>query len=79
MKTKGITREEWLSALGEADIKEDPSAFTIEELAKMLGIGRQAMNIRIRKLLSEGKADKARKRIRRSDGSLALVTAYKLL
>lgn len=76
---KGITREEWLTALGQAELPEDPSALTIEELRKLLGGGRESVKVRVDKLITIGKAKKVTKRILRADGASLRVTAYKLL
>lgn len=79
MKSKGITREEWLKALGEAEVPEDPSAFTISELEKLLGCSTSSTKRRVRKLLNERKATVAWKRVATNDGRFMKVPAYKLL
>jgi len=54
----GISRDEWMRALQEANIptEDDRSAMTAAELAAMLGIDHQAANRRLKALERAGKA-----------------------
>lgn len=74
----GISRDEWLKALGEAVKPVDPDALTIKELAEMFGSGRQATYQRMRKLITEKKAIQVYKDIDTGAGRRR-VPAYKLI
>ena len=74
----GITRDEWLKALGEAVKPADPDAMTVKEIAESCGIGRQAAYLHIRRLISEKKAVATYKDIQTRDGRRR-VPAYKLV
>jgi len=80
MTGSGITRDEWLKALGDLAPKPaDPDAVTVREFATMLGIGRQAAEARLRALVAAGKATRTTKMVpRRSDGG-GRVAAYAYL
>lgn len=75
-----ITRDDWLNAL--ADVKRsalvETDAISIQEFAKMLGVGRSAAAHRMKRLLAAGKAEATTKAMLRSDGSLVTVPAYRL-
>lgn len=75
----GISRDEWLSALGESMPQPDPTAITATELAAMLGIARTTAEVRIRKLLVDKKAIRTVKLVQDSGGATRRVTAYKLV
>lgn len=75
-----ISRDEWLEAIGEASIpKDDPTAVTVLELAKMLGIGRMAAYRRVLSLIEQGKATVTQKTVAFPSGLTKRVTAYKLV
>lgn len=73
-----ISRDEWLKALGDTVRPLDPSAVTVNELAELLNIGRQAAYLRVRKLVDEGRATVAMKEVPSKHGIPKRVTAYKL-
>ena len=75
----GITREEWLKALGEADCHDDPDALSPAELAALIGITTTGARFRIKKLVESGKAIRVTKIITRPDGGRIRVPAYKLV
>ncbi len=76
-----ITRDEWLTAIKDAQVlpRPEPDVFTMQELAGLLGMGRQAATQRVRLLVTAGKVEQTVKVIRASDGRLRTVTAYRLL
>lgn len=75
-----ITHDEWMAALHEAaGTDPNPDALTISDLMGMLGLGRSAMNIHIRKLVESGKAQKVMKTIKGTDGRRQVVPAYILV
>jgi hypothetical protein len=74
----GISRDEWLKALGE-DMPNDPAALTTYEIATLLGLERTAAKDRVRRLLQEGKAMRACKWIVNGAGVRTRVPAYKLI
>lgn len=76
---QGISRDEWMSALGEAEIPNDPSALTMTEIGELLRLGRDATKERVSRLLKEGKATKAQKWATDSAGRKIRVPAYKLV
>lgn len=78
----GITRDEWLAALNEAAQPlppEETDTMSAVELAKMFGVSRHTMNFRLERLMEMGKAERTTKRIRRTNGSVITVTAYRLI
>lgn len=74
----GISRDEWLSALREADPTSNPDALTRQELGAMLGLQETATKIRIRKLIADGKLVPAKKQITDASGRPQVVAAYLL-
>lgn len=77
----GINRDDWLSALREADHADCPEsdALTIAELGEILGAQRLATTNRVKRMIAAGTAVKTTKRIRRGDGAVITVTAYRLV
>lgn len=74
----GISRDEWMAALGDAVKPADPDALTIKEIGEMFGVGRQAAYLRVRKLLEQKRAIATFKDIQTTDGRRR-VPAYKLV
>jgi len=74
-----ISRDEWLAALGEADVPVDPHALTITEFATLMGMGRQAAASRMTALERAGKAVCVRKIVACRDGRPMRVRAYRLV
>lgn len=74
-----ITRDEWMKALGDAVMPTDPDAMTVRELSEMCGIGRRAMDERVRVLVEQGKAIRTRKIVRNAVGYTRRVSAYRLI
>jgi hypothetical protein len=75
-----ISRDEWLTALGEAAIpKDDPTAITVSEMAQMLGVGRMAAYRRLLTLVDQGKATTTQKQVTFPSGLTKRVAAYKLV
>ena len=52
----GITREDWLQALGSAAQPPDPDALTVVELAEMTGMHIRTAYVHAKRLVREGKA-----------------------
>lgn len=75
----GISRDEWLAALGESMPTPDPSALTTVELAAMLGMARTTAEVRIRKLLAAKKIVRTVKIVRDAGGAMRRVPAFKLV
>lgn len=74
----GISREEWLAAVGAAHVTEDPDALTVNELAVVFGLSRRATQDRIHQLTAQGRLTRHRKRVQNVAGQWQPVTAYKL-
>jgi hypothetical protein len=74
----GISRDEWLKALGETIERPDPNAMTTMEFAAMLGIGRTAARAKLTKLVAAGKARPTTKIIR-SGAASTRCSAYALV
>lgn len=79
----GITRDDWLKAVADIDLRpippQDVDALTMLEVQALLGIGRLAAKRRVEALLRDGKAERVKKLIKRTDGAVVTVTAYRLL
>jgi hypothetical protein len=81
-KPGGIDRSIWLKALGEvqtAPLEDDPHVITTMEFARLLGVGRAKAEHRLKQMVTAGKAAHTEKRIRRVDGHVMCVTAYRLI
>lgn len=75
----GISRDEWLKALGAAVAPPDPDAHTASELAKIFGISRSSMEDKLRELVADKKAIKTVKMIEDINGFRKRVSAFKLV
>lgn len=75
----GITRDEWVAALKQAEPVNDPDVFTTYEIGAMVGIRGTAARKHIRRLFAEGKVARASKRITDTSGRVQCVTAYRLV
>lgn len=79
----GINRDAWLKAVEDAEAKSrelpDSDSLTVQEFAALIGMNRFAAMDRIRALVAMGKAEKTKKKIRRTDGVVITATAYRLL
>ena len=76
-----ITRDDWLSAVKEAREVTIPEsdALTMQELASLLGLRRTATRLQLNTLISTGRAVKTTKQVRRLDGRVVVVPAYRLV
>ena len=74
-----IDRDAWLTALGETAVVDDREALTVLEFGALLGLGRNAAERRVKRLVAEGKAVQTTKRIPYPSGGSRPVTAYKLV
>jgi hypothetical protein len=76
-----ITRDDWLNALHEAVHAPLPEtdALTVVELAEVFGVGREQARRRVNVLIANGRAERTRKQIRRADGGVLSVPAFRLL
>lgn len=76
----GITRDDWLQALGEAgqDLQDDDQALTSMEFATMFGIARSTAMARLEALVTAGKAVETRKR-QQINGRTTRCRAFRLL
>lgn len=77
----GIARNAWLAALEEVQTAEppsDPHVMTVMEFGALIGMGRARAEHRLKLLVAAGKATRCEKRIRRADGHLMSVAAYRL-
>ena len=83
MGGSGITRDDWLSAIREATeplpSADDDESVTIADFATLLGVQRCQAGKRMRMLVHAGKATLTRKSIRRVDGGVIWVPAYRLV
>ena len=75
-----INRDEWLAAVKDAEATPLPEsgALTLQEVAAIIGLKRQAAELRVKLMLQAGTATKTTKQIRRTDGHIVTVTAYRL-
>ena len=76
-----ITHADWqkaLADLNERDVDTDPSVLTASELEAVWGVPERTASRKIKRLVADGWAIPTKKRIRRVNGSVALVGAYKL-
>ena len=76
-----ITHADWqkaLADLSEHDLDTDPSVLTISELEVVWGMPERSASRKIRRLVTDGLAIPTKKRVRRVNGAIALVGAYKL-
>jgi len=76
-----INRDQWLEAVREATERPLPpsDALTIKELGELLGVDRFGATRRINAVIALKRAEKTTKSIRRSDGVVVRVTAYRLI
>lgn len=72
--SSGISRDEWIAALNEAQPVNDPAALTVTELAELIGISKPAARLRIAALVKAKRAIPTTKRVYRS-----IVPAYRLV
>lgn len=68
-----ITRDEWLNAMATLEPANDPSAFGLSELARLLGIPRSTLRERLPRLVESGRVIKTQKYVRGQ-----LIVAYRL-
>lgn len=80
--TAGISREEWLAALEEANAatdQSDPNWLSIYEYAALIGCHYNKARRDLKRLVSVGMADQQLRRRRTDDGALRPVMCYRLL
>ena len=77
----GITRDEWLKALTEADeaVADDRGAVTIAEFAAMFGLRSHVASYRLRNMMLKGRAVRTSKRGYDGAGRLKTLAAYRLV
>lgn len=75
-----ITRDDWLEAVNAAMVKPVPEsdALTLLEIAAMLNLSPTQTKRRMRVLVAAGGATRTKKAIRRTDGQVVDVAAYRL-
>ena len=76
-----ITHADWqkaLADLNEGEVDTDPSVLTTAELQVVWNMPERTATRKIKLLVENGYASPTKKRIRRVNGSIALVGAYKL-
>ena len=80
MKANGITKDDWLNALREADVphENDQSALTYREYGAMMGVPHFTAARHLDKLEKMGKAVRTRKVGTGSDGRRMSLVAYRL-
>lgn len=79
--SSGITRDDWLKALGEAgrdDLQDDDQALTSTQFAAMFGIARSTAMARLEALVTAGKAIETRKR-QQTNGRMVRCRAFRLI
>jgi hypothetical protein len=77
----GISRDEWLAALGNASaaVDDDPSVITASEAAELLGICARSAWVRLRRLVQSGGAVAVRARRMTASGHMQTYPAYRLI
>ena len=78
ISASGISRDEWLAAIGESSSEDDQGAITSREFAVMLGLEITAARKRMAKLVASGKAIRTSKVIRQGQWATRSV-AYRLV
>ena len=76
-----ISRDDWLSAMNDAMHAPLPpsDALTVVELAEVFGVQREQARRRAHVLVSSGKAEHTTKQVRRANGGVITVPAFRLL
>lgn len=76
-----ITRDDWLSAMKEAIFAPLPEtdALSIKELADLFQCQRNRASQKVQILVSAGLAEETTKLVRRSNGGVVRIPAYRLL
>jgi hypothetical protein len=79
--SSGISRDEWLTALGNAStpIDDDPSVLTAGEAAELLGVCTRSAWVRLRRLVQSGGAVAVRVRRMTASGHVQTYPAYRLI
>jgi hypothetical protein len=80
----GITRDDWLSALKEADeaskpVTREPDVMSVREFAEMSGCAETTAKVKIRNLLAAGLVERVNIYLRRSNGTRFPSSGYRLL
>lgn len=75
----GISRDEWLHALGESAAPPDPDAMTVSELRVLFKLGEASLRRKMEELVRTGKAIKTVKMIAVGSGGARRAVAYKLV
>jgi DNA-binding Lrp family transcriptional regulator len=75
----GISRDDWLKALGDADVVTDDSALTVADICQQFNLCEDAVRERLRKLVASGSARRVVKIVPNSLGHKKRVTAFVLL
>ena len=79
-KSSGISRAEWLAALGEVEVQPDnPDALSVREFAELMQLTINPARDRLYRLEQAGKAVRLKKRNIRNDGRAQIVTAWRLV
>lgn len=78
----GISRDEWLAALEEAqsaELTNDPNLLSLHEAASLLGLHFNTARRHLRLMVAKGIAERREKRIRAEDGKIRVVPAWRLV
>jgi len=82
LKNSGISRDEWLKAMQDAQLEtseDDQGAMTRSEFAALFGYSDGTSARRLDALVKAGKARETSKRVRDTRGRSVLLRAYRLL
>jgi len=76
-----ISRDEWLEALRDvtAPLEENSDAIMVREFAEILGVSHGQAGRKMRQLVASNRAVQVRRQLRRSDGGVIYVPAYRLI
>ena len=79
--TSGITRDDWLRALDEANVptENDQAAVTVQEFARMMDLTPWMAAYHLRNLHRNGRAVRTSKRGPDSRGRRKMLVAYRLI
>lgn len=74
-----ITRDDWLRALGEAEVVDDADALTIGDIRRQFRLGKDAARSKVQTLLKNGLAVEVTKRVKDATGRMYRMKAYRLV
>jgi DNA-binding Lrp family transcriptional regulator len=74
-----LTESDWLTAMREAGLNENPEGYSMREIADNLGISRERARVAVQTLVEAGKAKfVGRRPYTRIDGVRGVVPVYRL-